>query len=129
MAARCFAQLEGREWAPEEPPTWPESLVVSAERRENEVRTAFGAAIEAPGAEDAPISPQGAAIRHLFVGRLVERKGVHVLLTDRGGSTGRTLAMQVLNLTGKPVRLASMPFAIIDGCAERLLAAGLLRAA
>jgi hypothetical protein len=39
-------------------------------------------------------------------------KGVHVLLTDRGGSTGKTLAMQVLNLTGQPVRLASMPFAI-----------------
>jgi hypothetical protein len=39
-------------------------------------------------------------------------KGVHLLLTDRGGSTGRTLALQVLNLTGKPVRLAPMPMAI-----------------
>lgn len=39
-------------------------------------------------------------------------KGVHVLLTDRGGSTGKTLGMQILNLTGQPVRLASMPFAI-----------------
>ena len=39
-------------------------------------------------------------------------KGLHVLLTDRGGSTGRTLGMQVLNLTGQPVRLASMPFVI-----------------
>ena len=39
-------------------------------------------------------------------------KGVHVLLTDRGGSTGKTLAMQVLNLTGQPVRLTSMPFVI-----------------
>lgn len=39
-------------------------------------------------------------------------KGVHVLLTDRGGSTGRTLTMQVLNLTGKPVRLLSKPFAV-----------------
>jgi hypothetical protein len=35
-----------------------------------------------------------------------------VLLTDRGGSTGKTLGMQILNLTGKPVRLAAMPFAI-----------------
>jgi len=39
-------------------------------------------------------------------------KGLHVLLTDRGGSTGKTLGMQILNLTGQPVRLASMPFAI-----------------
>ena len=38
--------------------------------------------------------------------------GVHVLLTDRGGSTGKTVAMQVLNLTGKPVRLSSSPFAV-----------------
>jgi uncharacterized coiled-coil protein SlyX len=39
-------------------------------------------------------------------------KGVHVLLTDRGGSTGKTLAMQILNLSGKPVRLAAKPFAV-----------------
>lgn len=39
-------------------------------------------------------------------------KGLHVLLTDRGGSTGRTLGMQVLNLTGQPVRLGAMPFAL-----------------
>jgi predicted nucleic acid-binding Zn-ribbon protein len=39
-------------------------------------------------------------------------KGLHVLLTDRGGSTGKTLTMQVLNLTGQPVRLGAMPFAI-----------------
>lgn len=39
-------------------------------------------------------------------------KGVHVLLTDRGGSTGKTLAMQILNLSGKPVRLAARPFAV-----------------
>jgi hypothetical protein len=35
-----------------------------------------------------------------------------VLLTDRGGSTGKTMTMQVLNLTGRPVRLAAMPFAV-----------------
>lgn len=39
-------------------------------------------------------------------------KGVHVLLTDRGGSTGKTLAMQVLNLSGQQVRLSSLPFVI-----------------
>src|SRR6185503_11948082 len=39
-------------------------------------------------------------------------KGVHVLLTDQGGSTGRTLVMNVLNLTGQPVRLSSKPFAV-----------------
>lgn len=39
-------------------------------------------------------------------------KGVHLLLTDRGGSTGKTLGLEILNLTGKPVRLAAMPFAI-----------------
>jgi hypothetical protein len=39
-------------------------------------------------------------------------KGLHVLLTDRGGSTGKTLSMQVLNLTGREVRLGAMPFAI-----------------
>ncbi len=39
-------------------------------------------------------------------------RGVHVLLTDRGGSTGRTLAMQVVNLSGKPVRLMARPFAV-----------------
>lgn len=39
-------------------------------------------------------------------------KGVHVLLTDRGGSTGRTLGVQILNLTGQPLRLRAMPFAI-----------------
>lgn len=38
--------------------------------------------------------------------------GVHVLLNDRGGSTGKTLGMQILNLTGQPVKLASMPFVL-----------------
>jgi hypothetical protein len=38
--------------------------------------------------------------------------GVHVLLTDQGGSTGKTLAMQILNLSGKPVRLSSTPFSV-----------------
>jgi hypothetical protein len=38
--------------------------------------------------------------------------GVHVLLTDQGGSTGRTLAMQILNLTGAPVALSSRSFAV-----------------
>jgi hypothetical protein len=39
-------------------------------------------------------------------------QGVHMLLTDRGGSTGKTLGLQLLNLSGKPVRLSSIPFAI-----------------
>jgi hypothetical protein len=39
-------------------------------------------------------------------------QGVHMLLTDRGGSTGKTLGLQVLNFSGKPVRLSSIPFAI-----------------
>ncbi len=38
--------------------------------------------------------------------------GVHVLLTDRGGSTGKTLALQVLNLSGQTVKLSARPFAI-----------------
>jgi hypothetical protein len=38
--------------------------------------------------------------------------GVHVLLTDQGGSTGKTLAMQILNLTGAPVALSSRSFAV-----------------
>lgn len=39
-------------------------------------------------------------------------KGVHVLLTDRGGSTGRTMSLQILNLSGRPVVLRSVPFAV-----------------
>jgi len=39
-------------------------------------------------------------------------KGVHVLLTDQGGSTGKTVVMNILNLTGQPVRLSSKPFAV-----------------
>jgi hypothetical protein len=39
-------------------------------------------------------------------------KGVHLLLTDRGGSTGKTLGLQVLNLSGQPIRLGSMPLAL-----------------
>lgn len=39
-------------------------------------------------------------------------KGVHLLLTDSGGSTGKTLAMHVLNLSGESVRLSSRPFVI-----------------
>jgi hypothetical protein len=38
--------------------------------------------------------------------------GVHILLTDRGGSTGKTLMMQILNLTGAPVALSSRSFAV-----------------
>lgn len=38
--------------------------------------------------------------------------GVHMLLMDSGGSTGQTLALQILNLSGKPVRLKSLPFAV-----------------
>lgn len=38
--------------------------------------------------------------------------GVHVMLMDQGGSTGKTLTMQILNLSGRPVRLASKPFAV-----------------
>lgn len=39
-------------------------------------------------------------------------KGVHVMMADQGGSTGKTLVMSVLNLSGQPVRLASKPFAV-----------------
>ncbi len=39
-------------------------------------------------------------------------KGVHVMLMDKGGSTGKTLVMSVLNLSGQPVRLAPKPFAV-----------------
>ena len=39
-------------------------------------------------------------------------KGVHVLLTDRGGSTGKTMTLQILNLSGRPALLRSMPFAV-----------------
>lgn len=38
--------------------------------------------------------------------------GVHMLLVDAGGSTGKTLALQILNLSGKPARLSSLPFAV-----------------
>ncbi len=38
--------------------------------------------------------------------------GVHFLLTDRGGSTGKTLVLKVLNLTGSAVRLGSGPIAV-----------------
>lgn len=39
-------------------------------------------------------------------------RGVHLLLTDRGGSTGKTLGLQILNLTGRPVRLAAKPLVV-----------------
>ena len=39
-------------------------------------------------------------------------KGVHLLLTDQGGSTGKTMVMNILNLSGRPVRLSSKPFAV-----------------
>lgn len=38
--------------------------------------------------------------------------GVHLLLVDAGGSTGKTLSLQILNLSGKAVRLKSLPFAV-----------------
>jgi hypothetical protein len=38
--------------------------------------------------------------------------GVHVLLSDQVGSTGKTLVMQILNLSGRPVRLSAKPFAV-----------------
>jgi len=37
-------------------------------------------------------------------------KGLHFLMVDQGGSTGKTITMQILNLTGTPVRLQAMPF-------------------
>ncbi len=37
---------------------------------------------------------------------------VHIMLIDKGGSTGQTLVMSVLNMTGKPVRLGGQPFSI-----------------
>ncbi|TPW09652.1 MAG: hypothetical protein FD127_4072, partial [Acidimicrobiaceae bacterium] len=39
-------------------------------------------------------------------------KGVHLLLVDAGGSTGKTLSLQILNLSGKAVRLKSLPFSV-----------------
>jgi hypothetical protein len=38
--------------------------------------------------------------------------GVHVMLTDQGGSTGKTLTMQILNLSGEPVLLSLNSFAV-----------------
>jgi hypothetical protein len=50
-----------------------------------------------------PVHAAGAEM--LTLEQAVASGGLKILMTDRGGSTGRTLVAQVLNLTGKPIRL------------------------
>lgn len=38
--------------------------------------------------------------------------GVHLLMVDAGGSTGRTLSLRILNLTDRPVQISSLPFSV-----------------